>query len=83
MAAKRAANSSCLSVMFGLKPFFNKSCEIDVEITNSRPAAVDSAAARPPAASSATTQFGSFASSGEASTMMSRLIFISLRSSPE
>ena len=48
------------------------------EMTSSRPAAVESAAARPPAATSAITHAGSFAISGLASTMMSRSIVISL-----
>ena len=41
--------------------FFIKSCEIEDEITNNRPAAVDRAAARAPAASNAITQFGNWA----------------------
>ena len=45
---------------------------MEVEITRSSPAAVDSAAARPPAATRATTQLGNPAISGFARTMMSR-----------
>ena len=61
--------------------FFSRSCEIAEEMTSSRPAAVDSAAASPPAATSAMTHAGSLAISGFASTMMSRSMVISLRSS--
>ncbi len=53
-------------------------CATDVEITRSNPAAVDSAAARPPAATKPTTQFGSRAFSGLANTMMSLSIVSSL-----
>ncbi len=77
----RAHSSSCFSVMFGITIFFSRSCAIAVEITSSRPAAVDSAAASPPAATSAITQSGSLAISGLASTMMSRSMVSSLRSS--
>ncbi len=52
------------------------------EIASSSPAAVDSAAARPPAATSAITQFGSSAISGLASTMMSALTVSSLPFQP-
>ena len=52
------------------------------EIAISRPAAVDSAAARPPAATSAITQLGSSAISGLASTMMSALTVSSLPFQP-
>ncbi|MFT6774008.1 MAG: hypothetical protein ACJA1L_001719 [Paracoccaceae bacterium] len=48
-----------------------RSCDTADEIANSRPAAVDSAAAGPPAASSAITQPGRRAISGLASTRMS------------
>ena len=51
--------------------FFNKSCEIEAEITSNKPAAVDSAAARAPAATRAMTQFGNFAISGFAKTIIS------------
>ena len=81
-APSRAAKSSCLSVISGRSDFLSRSCEIDVEITSNKPAAVDKAAANPPAATRAMTQFGSLANSGLARTMMSRLIVISLRSSP-
>ena len=50
----------------------SRSWEIAEAIASSRPAAVDSAAASPPAATSAITQLGSLAISGLASTMMSR-----------
>ena len=50
--------------------------EIAEAIASSRPAEVDSAAARPPAATSAITQFGKLAISGLASTMMSRSTLI-------
>ena len=46
--------------------------ETAAEITRSSPAAVDKAAAIPPAATRATTQSGRAAISGFASTMMSR-----------
>ena len=51
--------------------FFIKSCEIDADITNNKPAAVDKAAAKAPAATNAITQFGNCAISGFARTMMS------------
>ena len=51
--------------------FFNKSLLIAVEITNSNPAAVESAAANPPAATKATTQLGKPAISGFAKTIIS------------
>ena len=44
---------------------------MDEEITNNSPAAVDKAAARPPAATRAITQFGYFAISGFAKTIIS------------
>ncbi|EXI68467.1 MAG: hypothetical protein AW08_01249 [Candidatus Accumulibacter adjunctus] len=68
--------------MFGANTPFTRSCEIAAEIAISRPAAVDSAAARPPAATSAITQFGSNAISGLASTMMSALTVSSLPFQP-
>ena len=58
--------------MSGQTNDLSRSWEIDEEMTSSSPAAVESAAARPPAATSAITQFGSSAISGFASTMMSR-----------
>src|SRR5690606_40851763 len=77
-AATRAHSNSCLSVIFGVKFRFNKSCETDVEITNSKPAEVERAAATPPAATKATTQAGKLAISGFANTMISRSTVISL-----
>jgi hypothetical protein len=47
------------------------------EMASSRPAAVDRAAARPPAATRAMTQLGSLAISGLARTMMSRSTLVS------
>src|SRR5690554_3073710 len=82
-AATRAHISSCLSVIFGVKVRFNKSWDTEVEITSSKPAEVDNAAATPPAATNATTHAGKLAISGFARTMMSRSTDISLRSSPE
>ena len=58
--------------MSGETMLFIRSCDTAAAMTRSSPAAVESAAARPPAATSAMTQFGSFAISGLASTMMSR-----------
>jgi hypothetical protein len=52
------------------------------EITSSRPAAVDRAAAIPPAATSAITQLGRPAISGLARTMMSRSTLSSLPCQP-
>ena len=57
--------------MSGLIIFFIKSCEMDVERTNSNPAAVESAAATQPAMTNAITHFGNPAISGLASTIMS------------
>ena len=45
----------------GLKVFFKRSCEMEEEMTSSKPAAVESAAASPPAATRAITQPGKFA----------------------
>src|SRR5690606_8067437 len=58
----------------------NRSCENDDEMTSSRPAAVDMAAARPPAATRPTIGAGRPAISGLASTRMSLL---RIRSAPE
>ena len=68
--------------MSGLNTPLTRSCEIAEEIASSRPAAVDSAAARPPAATSAITQLGSSAISGLASTMMSAFTDSSLPFQP-
>ena len=57
--------------MSGFICFLIKSWEIEVEITNNNPAAVDNAAARPPAATNAITQLGKLAISGFANTMIS------------
>ncbi|MNT86039.1 hypothetical protein D3C72_2262810 [compost metagenome] len=69
--------------MFGVSAPFIRSCEIEDEMTSSRPAAVESAAAIPPAATSAITQFGRLAISGLASTMMSLLTVSSLPFQPQ
>ena len=45
---------------------------MELDTTSNKPAAVDNAAASPPAATSASTQGGRFAISGLASIMMSR-----------
>jgi len=58
------AINSPFSLMLGAKTPFTRSCETAEEMAISRPAAVDSAAARPPAATSAMTQLGSSAISG-------------------
>jgi hypothetical protein len=76
------ASSSFFSLMFGAKTPLTRSCETAAEMAISRPAAVDRAAARPPAATSAITQFGSSAISGLASTMMSALTVSSLPFQP-
>ena len=55
----------------GFNPVFHNSDQIEAEITNKRPAAVESAAAKAPAATKAITQFGNFAISGFAKTIMS------------
>ena len=78
MAANLAASNSCLSVISGLRVRLSKSCETEVEITSSKPAVVDSAAAIPPAATSAITHAGKLAISGLANTIMSRSTFTSL-----
>ena len=58
VAAIRAAISSPLSEILGITIFFNKSCDTAEEITNNKPAAVESAAAKAPAANNAITQLG-------------------------
>ncbi|MNE61454.1 hypothetical protein D3C80_1566690 [compost metagenome] len=70
-AAIRAASNSCFSLIPGMMLLLSKSWEIEVEITSNSPAAVESAAARPPAAINAITQPGRPAISGLANTMMS------------
>ena len=77
-ADRRAKISSCFSVMLGLKTFLIKSCETEDEMTNNSPAAVERAAANPPAATSAITHAGRFAISGLASTIISRSTVSSL-----
>ena len=57
--------------MSGFIIFFIRSWDTDAEITNNKPAAVDNAAANPPAATKAITQFGKPAISGLASTIIS------------
>ena len=51
--------------------FLTRSFETEVEITSNSPAAVDSAAAKAPAATKAITQAGKFAISGFARTIIS------------
>ena len=80
-AAMRAAVNSCFSDNPRAMLPLSKSCATAVEITNNRPAAVDNAAANPPAATNPTTQFGSFAISGFANTMMSGSIVSSFATS--
>src|SRR5690606_14633540 len=72
-----AINNSVFSVIDGTN-VLNRSLETEVEITNNKPAAVERAAAIPPAATNPTTQLGSWAISGAASTMMSLSMTISL-----
>ena len=69
--ANRLYNSSCFSVILGINVFLSKSWEIAEEIVISKPAAVDKAAATPPAATRAITQKGSLAISGFANTIIS------------
>src|SRR5690554_34199 len=63
-AAILAIHNSRFSVMEGIK-VLHKSLETAVDITNNNPAAVDKAAASPPAATKPTTQLGNLAISGE------------------
>jgi len=70
-AAIRPASNSLFSEMLGKNIPLIRSWDTAAEMTSSNPAAVDSAAAIPPAATSAMTQDGSPAISGFASTMMS------------
>ena len=58
----------------GYKIFFIKSLDTAVDITSNKPAAVDNAAAKPPAATRAITQAGRLAISGFAKTIISLLI---------
>ena len=57
--AMRPAISSLFSVMFGMNMPFSRSCDTADDMASSRPAAVERAAAMPPAATRAMTQFGS------------------------
>ena len=81
-AAILPAMSSLFSDIFGITTPLIMSCEIDDDITNNKPAAVDNAAAIPPAATKAMTQFGKPAISGLASTIMSLSTFNSLPCQP-
>src|SRR5690554_2438386 len=69
-AAILAIHNSLFSVIVGIK-VLHKSLDTAVDITNNRPAAVDRAAANPPAATNPTTQLGSRAISGAANTIIS------------
>ncbi|CAI8283882.1 MAG: Uncharacterised protein [Bacteroidota bacterium] len=71
VAAIRAAMSSPLSEILGIIIFLSRSCDTADEITNSSPAAVESAAAKAPAANKAITQLGRLAISGFAKTIIS------------
>ena len=68
--------------MLGANTPLTRSCDTAEEIAISKPAAVDSAAAKPPAATSAITQLGSSAISGLAITMMSGFTVSSLPFQP-
>ena len=81
-AAILPAMSSLFSDIFGITTPLIMSCEIDDDITNNKPAAVDNAAAIPPAATKAMTQFGKPAISGLASTIISLSTFNSLPCQP-
>ena len=76
--AIRPAMSSPFSEMVGAIMPLIRSWEMAEEMARSRPAAVDRAAARPPAPTRPTTQLGSLAISGLANTMMSWSILTSL-----
>ena len=80
--AIRLAASSSFSEISGLNTPLSKSRDIDDEIANNKPAAVDNAAASPPAATNAITQFGSLAISGFAKTIISRSTLTISLSSP-
>ena len=67
----RPARSSDFSEMLGAIMPLIRSWEMAEEMASKRPAAVERAAARPPAATRAMTQLGSLAISGLARTMMS------------
>jgi hypothetical protein len=76
-AASLAAINSPFSEISGFILFLIRSCATDVEITSSKPAAVESAAASPPAATNAITQSGNPAISGFAKTIISLSIYSS------
>src|SRR5690606_41239513 len=76
-AAIRAIHNSRFSFIEGIK-VLQRSRDTAVDITSKSPAAVDSAAAKPPAATNPTTQLGNRAISGAASTIMSLSMTISL-----
>ena len=59
-----AAHNSPFSEMLGFIFFLRRSWEIEVEITRSKPAAVERAAAKPPATISPITHGGKLAISG-------------------
>ena len=63
--------SSCRSEILRANVFLIRSWETEADITKSKPAAVDKAAAKAPAATKAMIQAGNFAISGVASTIMS------------
>jgi Na+(H+)/acetate symporter ActP len=64
-------NGASFSEMLGRHTPLSKSCEIDDAIASNNPAAVDNAAAKPPAATMAITQLGKPAISGLANTIIS------------
>ena len=67
----RAISNSFFCDMSGIRIFLIRSLETEVDITSNRPAAVDRAAAKPPAATRAMIHAGKFAISGLAKTIMS------------
>ena len=71
----RPVSNSFFSDKLGVNTPFIKSWEMDDDIASSKPAAVDSAAAKPPAATNAITQLGKLAIAGLASTIMSLSTF--------
>lgn len=70
-AQSRARRSSWVSERLGANCRLTRSWEIAVEMTRMSPAAVESAAASPPAATRAMTQLGSCVISGTARNMIS------------
>ena len=77
-----AAVNSPFSEMLGIIHFFRISWEMEEEITNNKPAAVDKAEAKPPATTKAITHAGSLAISGLAKTIISRSTVNSLPFQP-